>query len=178
VGSLPPLPPNPLDGLLGLFTRRRIFVSYHHGGDANYYAAFSRLAHDHYEAVEDRSLERLIDSDDSGYVIRQIREQYLTGTSCTVVLCGAGTPSRKFVDWEIKATLDKEHALVGVCLPTNPAGSVPARFLDNWRSGYAVWIGWIDVLRGSTHFKLKIEEASQRQKYLIHNSRPLRSRNG
>ena len=43
--------------------------------------------------------------------------KYITGTSCTVVLCG-GRP-RKFVDWEIKATLDKEHALIGVNLPTS-----------------------------------------------------------
>jgi hypothetical protein len=32
-----------------------------------------------------------------------------TGTSCTIVLCGAETPKRKFVDWEIKAILDKGH---------------------------------------------------------------------
>ena len=53
-----------------LLTRRRIFVSYHHGGDREYYEAFSRLAADAYDAVEDNSVERLIDSDDAEYVIR------------------------------------------------------------------------------------------------------------
>lgn len=33
-----------------------------------------------------------------------------------MVLCGAEAPQRKFVDWEIKATLDKEHGLIGINL--------------------------------------------------------------
>lgn len=68
--------------------RRKVFVSYHHGGDQAYYDEFSRFFHDQYEAIRDNSLERLIQSDDTEYVMRQIREQYITGTSCTIVLIG------------------------------------------------------------------------------------------
>ena len=106
--------------LSGLVSKRSIFVSYHHGGDRNYYEAFSRLLADTYEVIQDNSVERQIDSDNLEYVYRRIREEYLTGSSCTVVLCGEVTPWRKFVDWEIKATLDKEHSLIGINLPTNP----------------------------------------------------------
>jgi len=49
--------------------------------------------------------------------MRGIRENFITGTSCTIVLCGAQTHLRKYVHWEIKATLDKEHGLIGVNLP-------------------------------------------------------------
>ena len=100
--------------------KRSVFVSFHHGGDRNYYDAFSRLFADNYDVIQDNSVERVIDSDDAEYVIRKIREEFITGSSCTVVLCGQQTPQRKFVDWEIKATLDKEHGLIGVNLPTNP----------------------------------------------------------
>ena len=75
---------------------------------------------DDYEVIQDNSVEREIDSNDAEYVTRRIREDFITGSSCTVVLCGAETPQRKFVDWEIKATLDKEHGLIGINLPTIP----------------------------------------------------------
>jgi hypothetical protein len=48
--------------------KRRVFVSYHHGGDQPYYDAFSRLFHDTYEAIFDNSLERNINSDDVEYI--------------------------------------------------------------------------------------------------------------
>jgi hypothetical protein len=75
-------------------TRRSVFVSYHHGGDRAYYQAFSKLFADSYEAIQDNSVEREIDSDDAEYVIRRIREDFITGSSCTAVLCGAETTQR------------------------------------------------------------------------------------
>ena len=56
---------------------------------------------------------RFIDSDDTEYVMRRIRENYNSGASGTFVLCGSDTPERKYVDWEIKATLDDRHGPVG-----------------------------------------------------------------
>lgn len=167
----------------GFASKPRIFVSYHHGGDRNYYNALSRLFDQTYEAIEDNSVDRKIDSDDIEYVIRAIRENYITGTSCTVVLCGAQTPYRKFVDWEIKATLDKQHGLIGVNLPTNPrtaAGThtIPDRLYDNVMSGYAPWIQWNDLLADPTLLSTSVQLASDRSSSLIDNSRPMRSRNG
>jgi len=161
----------------------KIFVSYHHGGDRAYYDAFTRKFCHTYDVVQDSSVDRIIDSDNPDYVIRHIREEFITGTSCTVVLCGAVTPSRKFVDWEIKATLDKEHGLVGVNLPTNlpnPDGTlpVPDRFLDNYRSGYALWTSWSEIVGDVARFARLVHEARAREKWKINNSRELRSRNG
>src|SRR5689334_16431755 len=106
----------------GLHTpvRPRIFVSYHHGSDQWFYNEFSRLFHDNYETVYDNSLERSVNSENVDYTRWRIRDDYIRGTSCTVVMCGAETWKRKYVDWEIKATLDMRHALIGINLPSNP----------------------------------------------------------
>lgn len=161
--------------------RRKIFISYHHARDQAYYDEFSRFFHDRFEAVSDNSLERRIDSDNVNYVMQRIRDNHLTGISCTVVLIGAETYLRKYVDWEIKATLTKQHGLVGVVLPThvfNPSGQiiVPDRFLDNANTGYAVWEHWdrLTVQR----FTQILEEAIAKPKHLIDNRRAMRQRNG
>lgn len=172
------------DALLKLLVpTRRVFISYHHGGDRQYYETFSTVFAHGYEAVEDKSVDRIIDSDDADYVIRKIREDYITGTSCTLVLCGAATPRRKFVDWEIKATLGAWHGVVGVNLPTNPrtaAGThtVPDRLHDNIVGGYALWTAWDTLVANAATLKLQIEDANNRSAALIDNSRQLRRRNG
>ncbi len=65
-------------------------------------------------------MDRAVDSMDTDYVIRRIRENNIKGSSCKIVLCGAQTPWKEFVDWEIKATLDKRHGLIGVNSRSNP----------------------------------------------------------
>lgn len=162
-------------------TRRRVFVSYHHGGDQAYYDAFSKAFHDEWESVFDNSLERQIDSDNTAYVMQRIRDNYISGTSCTVVLIGGQTHQRKYVDWEIKATLDKEHGLVGVVLPThvkmmNGNIVVPDRFARNVQSGYANWLHWEHLNANS--LKSAVERAVAASKLLIDNPRDMKARNG
>ena len=99
----------------GLFSnltiKRKIFISYHHGGDKPYYDAFVNTFSNTYDVIYDNSVDRALNSTNTDYVIRRIRENHITGSSCTIVLCGAQTPWRKFVDWEIRATLDKQKNL-------------------------------------------------------------------
>ena len=171
--------------LLKIPVRRDIFVSYHHSGDQAYYDALARLCGD-CKFLYDGSVDRRIDSEDAEYQERRIREEYITGTSATVVLCGYQTFERKFVDWEICATLNKEHGLIGLRLPlaqtTTPgAVIVPGRLHDNIVSGYALWQSWGEltsaqnpaaVLRGW------IETAIAREKRLIRNQLEKKARNG
>lgn len=169
--------------LYGAKVRRKIFLSYHHKHDQAYYNAFSKAFHDTYEAVTDNSLEREVDSDDVDYVMRRIRENHISGTSCTILLVGTETYARKYVDWEIKATLDKEHGLIGVYLPNAAKNSegeiiVPSRFLDNYKSGYAVWTSWANITGNIATCTGLIEEANARNHRLIDNSRARRVRNG
>ena len=163
--------------------KRKIFVSYHHGNDKAYYDAFINMFSNSYDVIHDNSVERAVDSANSDYVIRRIRENYITGSSCTIVLCGPQTPWRKFVDWEIKATLDKRHGLIGVNLPTNTLNAnnlytVPDRLHDNIQSGFAVWTDWNTFTQSSQSVQQYIELANSKSQILIDNSRQLRQRNG
>ena len=138
-----------LSGASGILfpVKRKVFVSYHHGGDQLYYNEFSRIFHDSYEVISDNSLERSFDSDDPVYVMRRIREAHISGTSCTIVLVGQHTWGRKYVDWEIDATLEKQHGLIGIQLPSLPLNqdrtvTVPERLRQNIQSTYAPWVTW------------------------------------
>lgn len=175
------LGPLGLRAFLSQGIKRKVFVSYHHDNDQWYYDEFSRIFSSQYEVVRDNSLDRFIDSTDTDYVMRRIRENYITGTSCTIVLCGEETRWRKYVDWELKATLDKQHGLIGVNLPNNPLDhmgrvQVPDRLLDNINSGYAIWTSWGALT--IEHLRISIEAANAKPKSLIVNGRVMRSRNG
>lgn len=161
--------------------RRRVFVSYHHGGDQWFYDEFSRFFHDRWETLYDNSLERQIDSDDTRYVMQRIRDNHITGTSCTIVLIGARTHERKYVDWEIKATLDKQHGLLGVVLPSHSKSAdgkiiVPDRFQANVLSGFASFMHWEHLSEAA--LRQATDAAALRPKVLIDNTLPMKSRNG
>jgi len=163
--------------------KRKVFVSYHHNNDRPYYDAFINAFSNSYDVIQDNSVERALDSTDTEYVIRKIRENFITGSSCTIVLCGPQTPWRKFVDWEIKATLDKQHGLIGVNLPTNQLNgnnvyTVPDRLYDNIQSGFAEWVNWSDFIQSLQSVQQYIEVANTKSSQLINNSRALRLRNG
>ena len=104
-------------GIFGAPVKHKVFVSYHHHADQAYYNAFSSAFHDTYDVIYDNSLERSIDSDDVNYVMRRIRENHITGTSCTIVLVGAESPKRKYIDWEISATLEKATRSLAYAYP-------------------------------------------------------------
>jgi antiphage defense system Thoeris ThsB-like protein len=114
--------------------------------------------------------------------MRRIRENYVTGSSCTIVLVGRDTWGRKFVDWEIMATLDKGHGLIGVQLPTAPVQSnntiiVPDRLHDNIQSGYALWLSWQQITASAQTLAQHIAHANRQDKRLIRNNRERRLRN-
>lgn len=167
----------------GIPARRRIFVSYHHKHDQAYYDAFSKTLHDKMDLVFDNSLDRQIDSENTDYVIQRIRDNFISQTSCTIVLCGPETNQRRYVDWEIKATLDKEHGLIGIALPTvarNQQGQsiVPDRLASNFHAGYAVWKSWGELTANPALMAAWIEDAVNRDKSKIVNPREIRTRNG
>lgn len=133
----------------------KVFVSYQHRRDQAYYDRFVALFANGYEIITDTSIARQIGSDSVDYQQQVIRERHITGSSITVVLCGAETWKRRWVDWEIDMTLNKEHALLGIALPTSASDQegkviVPDRLYANIVGGYAHFIYWTeapDVLR-------------------------------
>lgn len=127
----------------------KVFISYHHKDQA-YIDAFRKQYGSDYEVFTDCSLDEAIESTDLHYVNRTIREDFITGTSITIVICGTDTWKRKCVDWEIYSTLHKDHALLGIALPhVQPVIQngrrviiVPDRLHTNIESGYAHWIDY------------------------------------
>lgn len=172
-------PFNPIrSGLgLGIPVKRKVFISYHHDNDQYYYNEFSRIFSQSFEIFHDNSLDRAIDSTNSEYLNRIIREDYIIGSSITIVLCGSDTYKRRWIDWEIHATLYHKHGLLGIILPACQQNFenkylVPDRFVDNVSSGYARWILWTT---DSNLLKLEIETAVKNSKSnaaLIVNSSP------
>lgn len=168
-----------------------MFVSYHHDNDQYYYNQLAMVCDQFCHLIRDSSLREPLDSEDSDYIGRAIREGYITGTSCTIVLCGPETWKRKHVDWEIKATLDKEHGLVGVNLPSNPilaygqggcwnangCATKPQRLQENIDSGYAVWTNWATITSSAARLKEIVESAIGRPTPTIRNSRDLMGQN-
>lgn len=131
--------------------RRKCFISYHHADQAEV-EKFLRT----FDDVRDTFIKRalgvnydLIDSDDSGYIMRRIREMCLADSSVTIVMVGKCTWARKYVDWEIASTLrndpvNKRSGLMGIVLPSAGQSPIaPSRLSDNLGSNgqesYAKW---------------------------------------
>ena len=162
--------------------KRKVFVSYHHERDQSWFDYFTNQFSETFDVFQDQSLDEEVDSEDLDYVNRVIREDYIGGSSITIVLCGAETWKRRFVDWEIASTLHYEHALLGIVVPgtmPNVDGkfAVPMRLHENIQSGYAAFVSqWPS---SPTELKGQIEGALSKSllKFHIENDRVKMRRN-
>lgn len=114
-------------------------------------------------------------------IYKKVREK-MRSCSVTVVLIGERTGHRKWIDWELWASLRvynhptdpyksfKPNGLLGIFLPTD-SHSIPDRFQDNIDSGYAVNMKWENLERD---FESKVNLAYWKRTnndYKIDNSR-------
>lgn len=87
-------------------TRHKCFVSYHHSDQEEVEAFVESFGEEFIaKAVGVSDEDDFIDSDDTDYVMRKIREKYLTDSTVTIVLVGKCTWARRYVDWEIMSSL-------------------------------------------------------------------------
>lgn len=139
------------------YVRRKCFISYHHA-DQDEVDAFIRTYDHERNIFISRGLGKemspdIINSTDTDYVMRRIRELYLSDSSVTIVMLGKSTWARRYVDWEIQASLRNglstmANGLLGIKLPsfTGGNGYFPNRFNlnlkqnDNQVDCYARWI--------------------------------------
>lgn len=115
-----------------------------------------------------RNQDDFIESADPDYVMRRIREKHIGVASVTIVLIGSCTHSRRYVDWEIKASLQQgkdrlPNGLLAIQLPSCPNGAfLPPRFAQNLRvndhHGYA---RYYQYPRNPAELRRWIEEAIQ-----------------
>lgn len=113
-----------------------------------------------------------IKSNDTDYVMGRIRTELIQSRSTvTIVLVGSCTHSRRYVDWEIKASLQQgegriPNGLLAIQLPSCPNGAfLPPRLELNWRrndaEGYARYYSYP---RHQTELRRWIEEAFEARK--------------
>ena len=140
--------------------RHRVFVSYYHAEDQMYRDHFEELFSDIYDIMVSESVE-IGDIDDEDLsterIYQIIRDEYLRDSTVTVVLVGAHTWQRKFVDWEIASSLrqtkhSSRSGLLGIILPTYPrppdnpnnyyTHTIPPRLHDNIECGFAKIYNW------------------------------------
>lgn len=122
--------------------RRKCFISYHHA-DQYFVNKFIRDFDHEYDCFIARGLGEemsadIIQSTDTSYIMRRIREKFLKGSTVTIVLLGECTWARRYVDWEIQASLRQgeytvPNGLLGIKLPSY-RGNLPNRFRLNLRS--------------------------------------------
>ena len=111
--------------------RHRCFISYHHDDQA-YVDAFVSTFDKERRVFAARALgagmdRDIIDSANTDYVMRRIRELYLRDSTVTIVLLGRCTQARRYVDWELQSSLRhgetvRANGLLGIRLPSYRKG--------------------------------------------------------
>lgn len=121
--------------------KRNVFVSHYKGDSAevehfidyfaNTYGVFTPYV------LGANNNDEFIDSENTDYVMSQIRLKYLKDTTVTIILVGSCTHSRRYVDWEIKSSLTQgatsPNGLMGIILPSKGKNAfLPPRLEANW----------------------------------------------
>ena len=169
--------------------KHRCFVSYHKVNATavrNFVEEFSDVFTAKTVGVTDE--DDFIDSDDRDYVMRRIREKYLSNTTVTIVLIGECTKARKYVDWEIASTLRDDpvngrSGLLGINMKSvDSRGLAPPRLADNYDSNdkvgsyalYRTYPSSAQVLRNAiqTSFDRRATHTPDNKRPLFKNNRP------
>jgi hypothetical protein len=121
-----PLPPTP---------KRNVFISSFHDDRAEVDAFISRWGTVERvftpKALCTFDNDDFINSNDPEYVMSEIRRKYIGDASVTIVLIGKCTHSRRYVDWEIKASLRQGQSLPnGLLAYVLPSAMPPVNGLD------------------------------------------------
>jgi len=123
-------------------TRRKVFIS-HYKGDRREVDEFIRNFGSVFipKVLGANDNDDFINSTDTDYVMRRIREKYLEDSTVTIALLGSCTHSRRYVDWEIKSSLRQgqysPNGLMGIVLPSrNNTAVLPPRFAANWNQNH------------------------------------------
>ncbi|WP_196590538.1 TIR domain-containing protein [Pectinatus frisingensis] len=156
----------------------KVFVSYHHDNDQAK-ADYLITQYGENNTLLDKSLDEAYEDMTDDEILAAIRTEHLKDSTVTIVLIGSETANRKWVDWEIYASLRpygdrSRNGLLGIYLPT--AEDTPARLQDNIDSGYAVTMKWENI---SWQLESKIDDAydNRNKSALVENSRKRRERN-
>ncbi|PSV54716.1 MULTISPECIES: TIR domain-containing protein [Photobacterium] len=139
--------------------KRNVFISYYHGDQVqvNEFVRHFGRELDVFTpcmlAEGERFTDDIINSTNPQYVMQQIRQRYFGHSTVTIVLVGNCTHSRRYVDWEIKASLQQggvggqmPHGLIAINLDrARNSQFLPPRLLANFSpdgNAYAHFYGY------------------------------------
>ncbi|MCK8479072.1 TIR domain-containing protein [Psychroserpens algicola] len=152
---------------------RNCFVSYHHEYDQKFVQLLRQIKKG--MKISDYSLKDDISHYSDEKIYQTIRKK-MRSCSVTIVLIGERTGYRKWLDWEIWASLRgyknskdpkksfRPNGLLAIYLPTKNH-SVPRRLQENIDSGYAVSMNWRNLERD---LESKINYAIWKRDYASH----------
>lgn len=167
----------------------KVFISYHHDDQDEVESFIDAFDHERKVLIA-RALgmaQDVIDSTDTDYVMHRIRQLYLKDSTVTIVLIGKCAWARRYIDWEIQASLRRgesvtPNGLLGIVLPSAGKKPIPPDRLgnnlkgENSDEGYARWYwypqrkdtlsNWIeDAFRSRTSRAYLITNPRDRFKY-------------
>lgn len=182
-----------LGGLNQQNIKRNVFISYYHGDQVavnEFVRVFGRelgVFNPNMLAEGQRFSDDIINSTNPQYVMQQIRRRYFGHSTVTIVLIGDCTHSRRYVDWEIKASLQRggiggqlPHGLMAINLcKANSSKNLPPRLSSNLKddgNGYGYFYrypnsaqelkGWIeDAFKKRTTHSGQILNPNDMMKY-------------
>lgn len=154
--------------------RRKCFISYHHADQAQV-DAFIRAFDHGADCFIARGLGEempgdVINSTNTDYIMNRIRQRFIADSTVTIVLMGRCTWARRYVDWEVGASLrntalSNANGLLGIKLST--FGGFPGRLDDNLiapGSGQPdCYARWMDYPASQWALETEIEAAYQRR---------------
>jgi hypothetical protein len=176
---------------LAAYTRRKCFISYHHHDEREVQDFIQAFDHDR-DILISRGIGAsmagdIINSNNSDYIMRRVREDYLRDSTVTIVMVGSNTWGRKFVDWEIAASLrntalSNRNGLMAITLPSVAGAAdrqLPARVDDNVNGehGYARWWKYPTSPFGLAERIEQAYQARTSRSHLVVNTRVLRLQN-
>jgi hypothetical protein len=104
--------------------RRKCFISYHHADEAYVKLFVDTFDHGSNLFIVRRLGEMptdVVNSNNTDYVMSRIRKDYIADSTVTILLAGPTTWSRRYVDWELQASLRQglslPNGLLGIKLP-------------------------------------------------------------
>lgn len=172
-------------------TRHKCFISYHHNDEQEVKEFIDTFDHSR-DIFISRGIGAGMDGDiiqstNDDYIKQRIRNRYLRDSTVTIVLIGRCTWSRRFVDWEIAASLrntatSKRNGLLAISLPSVAGALVnlPERLMDNLlQSSGQSYAQWWEYPSSANNLAGYIEQAYSARtslSHLVDNSRQL-SRN-
>ena len=166
--------------------RHKVFISYHHD-DEEEVKKFINTFDKERKVFITRILgagmsSDIIKSTNTDYVMRRIRQLYLQDSTVTIVMLGKCTWARRYIDWEIKASLTQgsriPNGLLGIKLPSYHGNGYPKRLNENLKAKDSIetdcYARAINYPRSKSTLRIEIEDAYKARTdrdHLIKNSR-------